>query len=40
MAEVSSTFARRCIDSGEYPENVFSPSVAEYIKGLIADENN
>ena len=40
MVDVSSTFARNCIDSGEYPDNLFSPSVAEYIKGIIADENS
>ena len=40
MVDVSSTFARNSIDSGEYPDNLFSPSVAEYIKGIIADENS
>lgn len=40
LVYVSSTFARSSIDSGEYPDNLFSPRVAEYIKGIIADENS
>lgn len=40
LVYVSSTFARSSIDSGKYPDNLFSPRVAEYIKGIIADENS
>ncbi len=39
-SEISSTLARTYIESGCFPEDVFAPAAAEYIKGLLENENH